>query len=102
MSGAGGISWKTPWPGRGTIGRNTKRTIDWISSSPAGSSGSSFFSRSAAERRRIGKPHACGKIVLAVAKKRDGGLDFEGFRIDYTGRFVFDPLPVVEEKETAP
>ncbi len=60
------------------------------------------FSRSAAERRRIGKPHACGKIVLAVAKKRDGGLDFEGFRIDYTGRFVFDPLPVVEEKETAP
>jgi hypothetical protein len=60
------------------------------------------FSRSAAERRRIGKPHACGKVVLAVAKKRNGILEFEGFHIDYTGRFVFDPLPVVREKETAP
>ena len=60
------------------------------------------FSRSAAERRKIGKPHACGKVVLAAAKKRDGKLEFEGFRIDYTGRFVFDPLPVVKEKETSP
>jgi hypothetical protein len=59
------------------------------------------FSRSAAERRRIGKPHACGKAVLAVFKKRDGVLEFEGFRVEYTGRFVFDPLPVVREKETA-
>jgi hypothetical protein len=60
------------------------------------------FSRSAAERRRIGKPHACGKAVLTVSKKRDGLLEFDGFRVDYTGRFVFDPLPVVREKETAP
>jgi len=60
------------------------------------------FSKSAAERRRIGQPHACGKAVLAAAKKPGGPLEFQGFRIDYTGRFVFDPLPVVKEKETAP
>jgi hypothetical protein len=60
------------------------------------------FSRSLAERRRIGQPHACGKAVLAAAKKPGGKLEFQGSRIDYTGRFVFDPLPVIEEKETAP
>jgi hypothetical protein len=60
------------------------------------------FSRSASERRKIGAPHACGKVILAVAPKKNGSLEFRGFRIDYTGRFVFEPLPVVEEKETAP
>ncbi len=60
------------------------------------------FSRSAAGRRKIGKPHACGKAVLAVAEKPGGQLEFEGFRIDFTGRFVFGPIPVIEEKETAP
>jgi hypothetical protein len=60
------------------------------------------FSRSAAERRKIGKPHACGKAVLTVAQKTGGFLDFQGFHIDFTGRFVFDPIPVIKEKETAP
>jgi hypothetical protein len=60
------------------------------------------FFRSATERRKIGAPHACGKVVLTAAGKKSGPPEFQGFRIDYTGRFVFDPLPVVEEKETAP
>jgi hypothetical protein len=60
------------------------------------------FSRTAAERRRIGTPHACGKVVLTATPKKSGRPAFQGFRVDYTGRFVFDPLPVVEEKETAP
>ena len=60
------------------------------------------FSHDAAERRKVGRPHACGKIVLAAAKKRAGEFDFEGFHVDYTGRFVFDPLPVIREKEIAP
>jgi hypothetical protein len=60
------------------------------------------FSRSAAERRKIGAPHACGKVVLTAAAKKVGPPEFQGFRIDFMGRFVFEPLPVVEEKETAP
>jgi hypothetical protein len=60
------------------------------------------FSRSAAERRRIGAPHACGKVVLTAAAKKGGPPAFQSFRVDYAGRFVFEPLPVVEEKETAP
>lgn len=60
------------------------------------------FSRAAAERRRIGRPHACGRIVLTVAKRRDGGLDVPGYRIDYDGRFVFEKLDVIFEKEARP
>jgi hypothetical protein len=60
------------------------------------------FSRSAVVRRKIGRPHACGKIVLALAAHKDAGLDIEGFFIDYAGRFVFEPLPVIREKETTP
>jgi hypothetical protein len=60
------------------------------------------FSRLSAERRKIGAPYACGKVVLTAAAKKSGPPEFQGFRVDYTGRFVFDPLPVVEEKETAP
>jgi hypothetical protein len=60
------------------------------------------FTRSQAERKRIGTPHACGKIVLRAALDKSGTFAFEGFRIDYEGRFIFEPLSVTEEKEIAP
>jgi hypothetical protein len=61
-----------------------------------------IFTRSKAERRKIGAPHACGKVVLSAAIDKSGVIAFQGFRIDFEGRFVFESLPVTEEKETAP
>ena len=60
------------------------------------------FSRSRAERRKAGVPHACGKAVLSASLDKNEVFAFEGFRVDYQGRFVFEPLPVIEEKEIAP
>ncbi len=61
-----------------------------------------IFSKSPAERRKIGTPHACGKALLIAASDKGGGLAGEGFRIEFEGRFAFQPLPVIREKETAP
>lgn len=55
------------------------------------------FSPTAAGRRAFAKPHACGKLFLAVKKGRSGGLGFKGYHIDYDGRFVFLPVAVNRE-----
>ena len=61
-----------------------------------------LFSHAAAERRPLAQPHACGKLVLAVKKRRSGGPGFKGFIVDYEGRFFFKPVEVVRDKGGRP
>ncbi len=61
-----------------------------------------LFSHAAADRLPLARPHACGKLVLAVKKRRSGGLCFKGFLVDYEDRILFKPIEVVRDKGGLP
>jgi hypothetical protein len=60
------------------------------------------FSLAAADRRRIGRPHACGKILITAKKLRSGGLNMRSFFIDYQDRFVLTPIPLARDRGRTP
>jgi hypothetical protein len=52
---------------------------------------------SMAARKPLLRPHAVGKLVLAMRKKPAGRRpDFVGWWVDFDGRFRFEPAPIVE------
>jgi hypothetical protein len=52
---------------------------------------------SMAARKPLLRPHAVGKLVLAVRKKPAGRKpDFVSWSVDFDGRFRFEPAPIVE------
>jgi hypothetical protein len=51
----------------------------------------------AAARKPLLRPHAVGRLVLALRKKPGTrNPEFVGWSVDYDGRFRFEPAPIIE------
>ncbi len=75
----------------------------WMPCSRAGSSASSCRASAAAARKPLLRPHAVGRLVLALRKKPGTrNPDFVGWSVDFDGRFFFAPAPIVEDRGRSP
>ena len=58
-----------------------------------------FAPRGSAFNKALLQPIACGRLFLSVQPRQQGGLCLKPFLIDYDGRFSFNPVKLIREKE---